>query len=44
MALVLILAVWLGWSVSGARVQRGAVAAIQEAGGTVNYNWEWRTT
>jgi hypothetical protein len=31
----------LGWTVYRARDQRDAVAAIQHAGGTVTYDWEW---
>jgi hypothetical protein len=38
--LVLVVGVWLGWLVCGARVQREAVAAIKEAGGWVEYDWE----
>jgi hypothetical protein len=37
--LVLMIAVWLGWLVRGARKQREAVAAIQKGGGAVAYNW-----
>jgi hypothetical protein len=39
--LVLVIGVWLGWLVQMARIQRGAVAAIQKAGGNVAYDWEW---
>jgi hypothetical protein len=39
--LVLVIGVWLGWLVRVARIQRGAVAAIQKAGGNVGYDWEW---
>src|SRR5437867_2006625 len=39
--LVLVIGGWLGWVVRGARAQRGAVASIQEAGGSVKYDWEW---
>ena len=31
----------LGWVVHRAHVQRDAVAAIQQAGGEVLYEWEW---
>ena len=39
--LVLVIGGWLGWIVRNARIQREAVAAIEKAGGTVAYNWEW---
>jgi internalin A len=39
---VLAIGVWLGWTVRSARIQREAVAAVQKAGGTVRYDWEWR--
>jgi internalin A len=39
--LVLVIGVGLGWIVRQAHVQRDAVAAIQEAGGSVRYDWEW---
>jgi Leucine Rich repeat len=32
----------LGWLVHSARNQRGAAAAITAAGGSVQYDWEWR--
>ena len=32
----------LGWIVSRAKVQRDAVAAIERAGGSVKYEWEWK--
>jgi hypothetical protein len=38
--LVLATGVWLGWLVHTVRIQREAVNVIQEAGGTVRYNWE----
>jgi hypothetical protein len=41
MILVLVLGCWLGWYVPRVRVQQAAVAAIKEAGGTVDYDWEW---
>jgi hypothetical protein len=42
--IVLVLAIGggLGWIIRGARVQREAVAAIQKAGGSVWYDWEWK--
>ena len=40
--LVLVIAAALGWLVRSARIQGEAVAAITNAGGEVNYNWEWR--
>ena len=42
--LVLLIGAELGWIVRQARqaqVQRNAVAAIQKAGGSVYYDWEW---
>ena len=39
---VLLIGAGLGWLVRSARIQRDAVAAIQVAGGRVQYNWEWR--
>jgi hypothetical protein len=38
--LVLLLGALVGWVVRSARVQRDAVAAIQRAGGTVDYEWD----
>ncbi len=38
--LVLVIGAGLGWLVHSARVQREAVAAIQRAEGTINYEWE----
>ncbi len=32
---------WLGWIVHQAHVQRDAVVAIERAGGSVVYDWEW---
>jgi Leucine-rich repeat (LRR) protein len=32
---------WPGWIARGARIQREAVEAIEKAGGTVMYNWEY---
>ena len=40
MAVVLILAVLLGWFVRRAQVQREAVAAIEKSGGQVVYYWQ----
>jgi hypothetical protein len=40
--LVLVIGGALGWLVRSARDQRGAVAAITAAGGSAQYNWEWR--
>src|SRR4051812_36620086 len=40
MLFTLFLAILLAWVVERARIQRQAVAAIQGAGGSVNYNWE----
>jgi Leucine rich repeat/Leucine Rich repeat len=42
MVAVLVIAVGLGWIVGNARIQRDAVAAIRRAGGTVDYDWEWK--
>ena len=39
--LVLVIGGSIGWLVRGARIQREAVAAIEQAGGYVQYNWEW---
>ena len=38
---VLLIGGWLGWIVRSARIQREAVAAIEKAGGSVTYNWQW---
>jgi hypothetical protein len=38
---VLLVGGWLGWIVRGSRIQREAVEAIEKAGGTVMYNWEY---
>lgn len=40
--LIALIGGWLGWFVSGARVQREAAAVVKRAGGTVEYDWEWR--
>jgi internalin A len=40
-ALVLVIGLGLGWIVRSARIQREAVAAIKDAGGSVWYDWEW---
>src|SRR5437867_2977045 len=45
MAFVLVIGVGLGWIVRvirRAEAQRAAVQAIEEAGGGVWYDWEWR--
>jgi hypothetical protein len=39
--LVLVIGAGLGWIVHEAHVQCDAVAAIEKAGGTVKYDWEW---
>ena len=39
--LVLVIGAGLGWIVHQAHVQRDAVAAIKNAGGSVKYDWEW---
>jgi hypothetical protein len=38
---VLVIGAGLGCVVRSARIQREAVAAIQRAGGSVTYGWEW---
>src|ERR1700677_2113689 len=38
---ILLIGFWLGYVVHLAAVQRDAVAAIQQAGGRVEYDWEW---
>ena len=40
--LVLVIAAALGWIVRSARIQREAGAAIDRAGGSVTYDWNWR--
>ena len=42
MVLVLMIAAWLGWIIHSARVQCRAVAALEQAGGSVKYDWEWK--
>lgn len=42
MIVVLIVGGGLGWTVYRARVQRDAVAAIEKAGGSVVYEWDWK--
>ena len=37
--LVLVIGAGVGWLVRSARIQRDAVAAIQNAGGSVSYDW-----
>ena len=39
--LVLVVGAGLGWIVRQAHIQRDAVAAIKEAGGSVRYDWEF---
>jgi hypothetical protein len=39
---VVVVGAGLGWIVREARIQRQAVAAIKNAGGSVRYDWEWR--
>ena len=39
---VLIIGGSLGWMAHAARIQREAVAAVERAGGTIRYNWEWK--
>src|SRR4051794_11183439 len=41
MFLVLVFGCWLGWYVRSVGVQRGSVAAIKAAGGSVAYDWDW---
>jgi hypothetical protein len=41
-ALILLLGALLGWLVRSAYIQRDAVAAIERAGGTVYYDWQWK--
>jgi internalin A len=38
--LVLVIGLGLGWIVTSAHIQRDAVAAVQDAGGSVNYDWD----
>jgi Leucine Rich Repeat (LRR) protein len=40
--LVLVIGVGLGWIVRSARIQRDAVAAIEDVEGSVTYDWQWR--
>src|SRR4051812_23498883 len=39
--LVLGLGLWLGWQARRVRLQREAVAAVEEYGGFVRYDWEF---
>jgi hypothetical protein len=41
LALVLVLGLWLGWVVHEARQQRQAVAAVEQFGGWVHYDYEF---
>jgi hypothetical protein len=43
MVLVLLPAIWLGWLVRSASVQRKAVAAITRAGAVVRYDFQWKS-
>ncbi len=40
-ALVVVIGTGLGWLVRSARIQRDAVAAIENAGGSLVYDWAW---
>jgi Leucine-rich repeat (LRR) protein len=40
--LVMAIGAALGWFLRSAHIQRDAVAAIRRAGGSVEYDWEWR--
>ena len=40
--LVLFVGGWLGWVVRSPRIQHQAVGAIEEAGGTVFYDWQYQ--
>ncbi len=40
--LVLVVGAGLGWLVRSAHLQRDAVAAIRNARGVANYDWQWR--
>ena len=44
MVFVLLIGGTLGWIVYRARVQRDAVASIEEADGSVWYQWQWRNS
>ena len=39
---VLVIGVWFGWLVRGARIQHEAVEAIRRGGGWCLYDWQWR--
>ena len=39
--LIVVIALWLGWIANKARQQREAVAALQEFGGFLHYDWEF---
>jgi hypothetical protein len=41
MAVILVIAVALGWYLETVRNQQKAVAAIRQAGGSVTYDWDW---
>ena len=38
---VLLIGGWLGWIIHGARVQRDAVTALEQAGHWCYFDWEW---
>jgi hypothetical protein len=39
---VLVIGAGLGWIVRQAHIQRDAVAAIMQTGGSIRYDWEWK--
>jgi hypothetical protein len=41
MLLILVSGLWMGWRVNRANDQRGAVAAIRRAGGSISYDWQF---
>jgi hypothetical protein len=42
MVLLLVTGCWLGWFVNRAHIQRRAIAAIEQSGGRVSYDWQWK--
>jgi hypothetical protein len=44
MFIVMLIAIWFGRYAISVRIQRDAVAAITQAGGSVTYDWEWGTS
>jgi hypothetical protein len=40
--LILVIGVWLGWLARAAHVQRDAVAAIEQTGAVVRYDWQFQ--